>query len=240
MLTLAEARNKDGKAKTPLSDAAKKTVTESTGRVWEDCDLIARLAEEGISGFAVRKARQWLELMKDAVKEFEDWDPNEEVDENDLFGDVGSDDGDDEEDGSKGSDGDRATISAGVKDQALRVLRRIPQSVHVVVKQRLEKIPAFDPMLENTRAWKERLNLVLKRTREVSECIDESAEAMYMGDLEMCLKKAGEARALTIEVVDAVITPWESKEGGEESREDKYVKKALEWIQQVDPGDKKA
>ena len=58
-----------------------------------------------------------------------------------------------------------------------------------------------------------------------------------MGDLELCLRKAGEARQLTIEVVEAVIEPWDGKVvvggEGEGTKEDQYIKRALLWIQQV-------
>jgi hypothetical protein len=176
--------------------------------------------------------------MKDAVKELSEWDPEEEVDADDLFGDAQSDE-DAQENGDHHDDkssGDRATISAGVKDQALKVLRRIPQSVHVVVKQRLEKLRHL-PKKELSSSTRTCLDAVLKHIRNVSELIDESAEGMYMGDLELCLKKAGEARAVTIEIVEAVLQPFEELTGSltdEESQEDKYVKRALEWIRQVD------
>jgi len=62
---------------------------------------------------------------------------------------------------------------------------------------------------------------------------------MYMGDSELCLKKAGEARALTIELVEAALEPWDetrSSSANSETQEDKFIKRALEWIRQVDTG----
>ncbi|RMD42997.1 hypothetical protein DV735_g2080, partial [Chaetothyriales sp. CBS 134920] len=112
---------------------------------------------------------------------------------------------------------DRATISAGVKEQVLKVLARIPQSVHVVVKQRLEKLGGGggggqQQLPPDVRA---RLDPALTSLSCISELIDQSAEALYLANPELCLKKAGEARALTIEF-------------------DKYVKRALDWIRQVE------
>lgn len=234
LLIYVKTRSEVSDSQTAISDADKKNVTEATGKVWEDCDLLVRFANEDVAGFVCRKASQWLELMRDAVKEFEDWDPEEELDEDDPFGldDAGSV-GDGAEARDEDRDSDRVAMSTGVKDQALKVLSRIPQSVHVVVKQRLEKLPKA-PAPSIPAARKDTINHVLKKTRKVSECIDESAEGMYMGDLELCLKKAGEARALTIEVVEAVIAPWEIS--GKETKEDQYIKRALAWIQQVEPG----
>ncbi|KEF59097.1 uncharacterized protein A1O9_03941 [Exophiala aquamarina CBS 119918] len=229
LLRLVQRRNEVKYNKIEISEAEKKEFTEATGRVWDDCDKLIELAKEGVPGYVVRKSKQWLELMKDAVKELEDWDPQEDVNDNDLFGDES---GDDEAPGSSAdrtSDDDRAAISAGVKIQALKVLSRIPQSIHVVIKQRLEK---RGNELQITANETTQLDTILKQTRQISELIDESAEGMYLGDLERCLKKAGEARAITIQVVESVAEPTSE----DETKEDKYVKRALEWIQQVDPG----
>lgn len=236
LVRLCERRSQDKKPKKELNSTEKNAVTEATGRVWEDCDTLTQFASEGLAGFVVRKSRQWLDLMKDAVKELQDWDPEEEVDE-DLFGDAISDEGSHEEtDVEKESDSDRAAISAGVKDQALKVLSRIPQSIHVVIKQRLEKNP-FSPEVPAS-VLKNKLDTVLQQTRTISELIDESAEGMYLGNLELCLKKAGEARALTIEVVEAVIKPRNDVKNIEPTPEDKYIQRALDWIRQVDTGAK--
>ena len=242
LIRLVEARSKDGQPSKELSESKKKEVTEATGRSWDTCDAIIAFSDEGLPGFVVRKSKQWLDLMKDAVKELSDWDPEEEVD--DLFGDAEStSDGDNastEKD--EGDSADRATISAGVKDQALKVLNRIPQSVHVVIKQRLEKLKT-QPTKELSTNTRNSLEAIIKRTRDVSELIDESAEGMYMGDLELCLKKAGEARAETIEIVQSVLQPFSElaiSNTAVESQEDKYIKRALEWVQQVDAGSAKA
>ncbi|KAK7888309.1 hypothetical protein LTR67_009187 [Exophiala xenobiotica] len=234
LLRLVETRSRDKKPKAEVSETQKQAFTEATGRVWDDCDKLALLVKEGVPGYVVRKSKQWLDLMKDAVKEFEEWDPEENLDEDDPFGESLSDDEHNDE-SDEADDSDRAAISAGVKEQALKVLNRIPQSIHVVIKQRLEKIDTTKPASSTNMT---QLDTILKQNRHISELIDESAEGMYLGDLELCLKKAGEARALTIEVVESVIQPFAKVGSADvaESKEDKYVRRALEWIQQVDTG----
>lgn len=235
LLTLVDHRAKDGKPKDEVSTAEEQSITEATGRVWENCDLIIRFATAGVPGFVVKKAEQWLALMKDAVQELQEWDPEEDVDD-DLFGDAGSDSEDESGDKSSGKDHDEATIAAGVKEQVLKVLSRVPQSIHVVVKQRLAKIPAGAAQSSNNMPIQHKtiIDNILRNVREISECIDESAESMYMGNPELCLKKAGEARALTINVVESVLKPWQSDPAGNETKEDGFIKRALLWIQQVD------
>lgn len=242
LVKLVDSRNRDGRPKSDPIKAKKAEITEATGRVWEACDAIISFSQQGLPGYAVRKAKQWLDLMKDAVKELEEWDPNEDIDDDDPFDEAGS--GDDEAEhadkpATNGTD-DRATISAGIKDQALRVLSRIPQSIHVVVKQRLEKYrpPRDQQMARQTR---ETLEYVVVSTRRISDLLDEAAEGMYLGDSELCLKKAGEARALTIEVVEKVALPLGaiSHDLSEmQTSEDKYIQRALDWIRQVDTSNK--
>ena len=236
LLKLLEARGQVSNPTTPPREPGKKAFTEATGRIWDDCDKLAPLVSEGVPGFVVRKAKQWLDLMKDAVKELEEWDPEDDVIADDLLGHHSGDEASDDT-GEKDDTRDSAAISAGVKEQALKVLNRIPQSVHVVIKQRLEKVP---PEPDDSGSLTAQLDKLLGRTRTISELIDESAEGMYLGDLELCLKKAGEARAITIDVVESVIKPFSQQvsvtTAVSETKEDKYVQRALEWIRQVDAG----
>ncbi|EXJ92900.1 hypothetical protein A1O3_01454 [Capronia epimyces CBS 606.96] len=248
VLRLLEKRSQKTNPKAEVTELEKKAFTEATGRVWDDCDKLTALADGGVPGYVVHKSQQWLELMKDAVKELEDWDPEEDIDDEDLFGESLSDDEDDEDDNDNDTDKDdhkhgnpqnngRAAISAGVKEQALKVLNRIPQSIHVVIKQRLEKMVGSTTAIDKDQIT--RLDTLLTHHRHISELMDESAEGMYLGDLELCLKKAGEARALTVQVVEAVIRPFTPPDRGGtdvETKEAQYIKRALQWIQQVDPG----
>ncbi|EXJ68819.1 uncharacterized protein A1O5_07750 [Cladophialophora psammophila CBS 110553] len=202
LLRLLEARSQTEKPTAELEEREKKGFTEAAGKIWDDCDKLIPLATEGVAGYVVRKSNQWLDLMKDAVKELEDWDPEDDIDGHDPFGINLSDHDESDDANDEDRHNDRVAISAGVKEQALKVLNRIPQSIHVVIKQRLEKIPTAQATTASRRSD---LDTLLRQFRSISELIDESAEGMYLGDLELCLKKAGEARALTIEVVESVL-----------------------------------
>jgi hypothetical protein len=239
-IRLIDARSRDDDPSKELSKARQSEITEATGKVWEACDTLSQFSEEGLCGFVARKAKQWLDLMIDAVKELEDWDPEDDIGE-DPFGDSIDEHGPataaTEDDI---TDDDRATISAGVKVQVLRVLSRIPQSVHVLLKQRVEKYRP-PPTESIPAATRDKLEQILVGTRRISEFIDESAEGMYMGDPELCLKRAGEARALTIEIMQAGSQALHTNahanvliDPSQENQEDKFIKRAIIWIQQVD------
>jgi Grap2 and cyclin-D-interacting len=96
LVQLIDDRFKDSKAKAEPKSSQKSAVTEATGKIWEDCDGLKALADNGVEGFALKKATQYLDLIKDAVKEIEEWDPDE-VDGDDDFG-VDEEDEDEDED----------------------------------------------------------------------------------------------------------------------------------------------
>ena len=232
LLNLVEQRATDGKGKSEPNKTVKQAITEATGRVWEACDAVVNFSTQGIPAFIASKCEQWLALMKDAVAELNEWDPSEDVDD-DVFGIADSDD-ESHVVTDKVSDQDQVTIATGVKDQAMKVLSRIPQACHVVIKQRLAKLP---PDLQSgaqklSQKQKALLENTVNKMRTVSECIDESAEGLYLGNPELCLKKAGEARAVTIDIVESLLTSWQPTNA--ESKEDVFVKRALTWIQQVE------
>lgn len=236
LLSLVNQREGDADHKSEPAKELKQTITESTGKVWEACDAAIAFSNAGLPGFIVQRTESWLALMKDACEELKEWDPAEDVDD-DVFGLAGSDDESNGTFTDKTRDQDQVAIAAGVKDQALKVLSRIPQACHVVIRQRLAKMPSEfrDSGSDLSKKNKKLLEDTVRNIRRISECIDESAEAMYMGNPELCLKKAGEARALTIDIVESVTQPWvPSPEGAEASKEDVFIKRALLWIQQVD------
>ena len=230
LLRLLEVRTRASDPAAEVREREKKAFTEATGKIWDDCDKLMPVAVEGVPGFVVSKSKQWLDLMKDAVKELEEWDPEDDVIEDDLRGGQQSTDESANRGGGDATN-DRAAISAGVKEQALKVLNRIPQSIHVVIKQRLEKFVVDQSIVASHMML---LDMLLGRIRSISELIDESAEGLYLGDPELCLKKAGEARGTTIGVVQAVLLPFPPISSN--AKEDKYVERALEWIVQVKPG----
>lgn len=233
LLETIEQRAKAKSIQSQPADADKQGVTEATGRVWAACDVLIKFAEDGVPGFLIKKADQWLALMKDAVQELQEWDPEELVDDN-LFGESLSDEDNAEDSRAGVKDGDEVTVAAGVKEQALKVLQRIPQSIHVLIKQRLAQLSQIEPTILSQQS--KVLNLVLGNVRRISESIDESAEAVYMGNPELCLKKAGEARAIAIDTIQAVVKPWQGTNGfaQSETKQDIYMQRALIWIQQVD------
>lgn len=259
MISCVERRSKNGDPKAQLDEEEKSSVREAVGRVWGACDELVALAEGGIGAFVVKKAEMWLGLIKDAVEELGDWDPEEDG----IDGLFGEDAQQDENAGEQGEEGSAAADKA--KASAMTVVSRVPQSLHVVVKQRLRKwewslgelgtrsntVAAHTGQPSsphhNSRQAEQGATVdeVLRGMKQVSETVDEMAEALYMGQLTRSGRLIKEVWKATVEVVEAVRNPVEklanggtgSNVGHEETQtaEDKYIRRALDWIKVVEP-----
>lgn len=299
LIQLVETRSREGNPKAEPTSQQKSEVTATTGKVWADCDELKELAEGGIAGLVVMKAEQHLELIKDAVKEIEEWDPEDDDDGDYDDDDDGNNDDNKEKDGFHFND-DKPTQSENESDECeksgplqgnkpgqdmreiktsiLRILTRIPQSLHVVIHQRLKKglpllLPPFQqqpppPAAATTASLQPRpviaiLDSVLTKMGQTSTCVDDVAERLYTHDALGALLTAEKARSCVVEIVEAVLVGWDSNlrvkagaesEGGgaaaaaaaaaaqstapagvgrSETKEDRYIKRALDWIKSI-------
>jgi len=259
LISCVEERSKHANPKEQLGEQQKHNIKEAVGRVWESCDGLVALADGGIGAFIVKKAEMWLGLIKDAVEELEEWDPEEDgVD--GLFGEDALQNehaGDEAEEVSTGPEITKASV--------MRVLTRVPQSLHVVVKQRLRKWQWESPSSRDSFEGKASetggtssdhdyqllqdqhvtADHVLRGMQEVSETVDEMAEALYMGQLIRSGKLVNDVWKATVDVVAAVRNSNEYHtthgsgidvvEEQKETSEDKYIRRALDWIKVVEP-----
>ena len=239
LLGLVEKRGGDGSPNLAVDGGRKQAITEATGRVWELCDELVWLGTKGLGGFVARKAEMWLGLIRDAVEEIEEWDPEDDEHEDGggglLGGDEEEEDDDDDDDDDHDQTGEEENNKVDMteaKTGALKVLSRIPQSIHVIVKQRLHK--GFPQTHNLSNGQRETVTVALGVVKSISECVDEVAEALYTSDIELCRVKVEEARMLTIQLVEAVLKPWDASPSAIETREDVSVKRALDWIRPVE------
>lgn len=247
LIHLVETRSQDGKPKADPTAHQKSGVTEATGKIWEDCDELFQLADGGIASFAVKKAEQYLELIKDAVKEIEEWDPEDDDDDYDsLFDDNQAETPPTEDTHEKPTTPPSSTPHdiAQIKLSTLKILNRLPQSLHVVIHQRLKQglpptpfgLPQQILILDN----------ITSKMEQTSTCIDDVAERLYTHDALGAMLTVEKARACVVEIVEGVmVAGWDDasavvvdghEEGTKkdmtrvETKEDRYVKRALEWV----------
>ena len=234
---LVLARSQDGDREKLVGEKEKSGITEVTGRVWESCDGLVALAEGGVGAFVGKRAEMWLGLIRDAVEEIMGWDPEEDEDEDDVFGDEGLSVDGSERDGKHGEEDvadleEQHKVKAEMKREALRVLERVPQSVHVVVKQRLQKNVPEAPLSKDVCV---RIDRIITHVKGVSQMLDATAEALYSGDRALCTGRVHSVWDKTVLLVKTAEPPWGAEVPQGRTKEDKYLGRALEWIRQVEP-----
>lgn len=233
-------RSEDPKKKEEgLSQPEKDVVTIATGRVWDSCDALIDLATKGVVGFVIRRVEQWRDLVRDAVEEIEEWDPEEDDDAffEEMLGDDGKKgpgdgngkDSDEEEEDDDDDDEDTA-LSHANKKSALRVLKPVGQIFPAIVTNRLKN--AGDKPL-SSNAGVSKLEFLMTNLQSIPEDIDEVAGALYEAKwdryTEFLVKVKGEAA----KAVELVVTQWDAGVDGQQA-EDKFTTWSKTWLKVVD------
>lgn len=215
----------------------KDVVTIATGRVWDSCDILIDLATNGVVGFVIRRVEQWRDLVRDAVEEIEEWDPDEDDDAffEEMLGDDGkkeSGDGnykDFEEDGDDDDEED-TVLSHANKKSALRVLKPVGQIFPAIATNRLKD--AGDKPLSSA-AEVSKLESLITNLQSIPEDIDEVAGALYEAKwdryAQFLIKVKGEAA----KAVELVAFPWDAGVDGQKA-EDKFTTWSKTWLKVVD------
>lgn len=238
LVKLLERRN-DREVRSVEVDVAeeKENVTEATGRVWDGCDALVRHADEGVTGFVVKQAGQYLALVKDAVEELEEWEPGEDED---GYGGLIESDEDDSQNLTDGQADKESTAElASCRVKALAVLRRIPMSLHAVIKNRLQRTLPADLGNQDVK----KLETILEQYKLISSAIDDAAGTLYEGDIERSQRHVHNAKMMTVDIVESLLHPWRpasdrrqiDSAANSQSKEDRYMQRALDWIKSAGP-----
>lgn len=229
-----EAKKDDPKKKEDgLLASEKDAVTLAAGRVWDACDAVVELATKGVVGFVMRRVEQWRDLVKDAVVEIEEWDPEER---DDFFDDLMGSDKDDEEDGTDGEeekDDDEMAALQERKKSTLRLLRPVIQVYPAVITNRLKK--AGNAPL-SSRAEIAKLESLMSNLQSIPEHVDEVAGALYEGDMTQGAKHLREIQKSASQAVRIVALPWSTVDlaAGEKAAEDKFTIWSRTWFKVMD------
>ncbi|KAL9611642.1 MAG: hypothetical protein Q9167_003710 [Letrouitia subvulpina] len=205
-------------------------ILSTTGVVWEACDHLIATAQKGLVGLVVERADAWLGLVKDAIEELEEWDPN---DDEDGFGSDDSRCGSEEGhlNGVK-----HYIINAQVaelkkmKEKSLTVVRLIKLLFPAVRKRRLLTFPPIErtstvetfPKKEQVAA----LDLLIERLHGFSEEIDEVAGALYATSKEQVEERLRNLRHKAKECTDMTKFNWKGKE-------DEFTAWSCKWMERL-------
>ncbi|KAL4734965.1 hypothetical protein BDV11DRAFT_43993 [Aspergillus similis] len=220
--------------KKSLEQAERDAITAVAGRVWDACDVLVDVAAKGVVGFVVRRAQEYRDLVRDAVEEIEEWDPDEEGDE---FFDKLLDDGDKYEAGSDGEEDeecDDEESSAALharKKIALRILKPIAQIYPALIANRLKRVPV--PLTPSNIGI---LESVLKSLQQVPDHIDEVAGALYEADLDKYTRQLRKTKESAFNAIELVVLPWDLKQtaNDQENQGDKFTAWSKTWTKVVE------
>lgn len=214
--------------KKELDQGDKDTVTVAAGRVWDACDVLIDISTKGIIGFLVKRAEEYRDLVRDALEEIEEWDPDEEGDE--YFDELLEDDRKDgagigkESDDYEEEDGN-AALHARKKD-TLRILKPVAQIYPAIILNRLKKAPT--PLMPSHAKTLESLMGILKL---IPDHVDEVAGALYEEDLEKYTNQLGMAKGCALKAIESVVLPWgvEQATSEQENPGDKFTTWSKTW-----------
>ncbi|KAJ5618222.1 hypothetical protein N7528_006865 [Penicillium herquei] len=224
-----KAKKESPKAKEDeLSKAEKNTVTLATGRVWDACDAVVNMATNGVIGFIARRVEQWRDLVRDAVEELENWDPEEADD--DFFDDIMGETSDSEGENSKSEDGsdDEKDIAALQDHQkaTLRFLRPVIQVYTAIVKNRLNS--SQESHLNSSGAIAQ-LEKLMKQLQSIPDQVDEAAGTLYEDDVDSSVDYLNKIRYSASEAMDTAVSLWSSGEAEKQTSDDKFAAWSKAW-----------
>lgn len=200
-------------------------ILAATGMLWETCDAMTQLASTGLSALAIEKLNDSHSLLKDAIAELEEWDPNK--DENDSDSDTNPDDSD-----------PLPTLPSQTPqllNLTLRLLRQIRLLYPAIKKRRLSTFPPLTLLTSSplpSPSQIQTIDIILTALADFSSAADELACALYSYDDKEVLRLLSCLRAQACDCIRLVMLDWR----GEEDSFSIWVRKWVEVIRAVDVG----
>jgi hypothetical protein len=215
-----------------LPAADKDVITSRTGRVWDACDTVIDHVAKGVVGFVAGRVQQWHDLIKDAINELEEWDPEDDTDFDDLLGSGDEDDEDDEDDDDdkEPTQEEKNQIEAlhKQKKSTLRVIKPIAQIYLAIVSNRLKKkggLTASKPQIQ-------KLESLSSDLQSIPGHVDEAAGSLYEGSVTDSVRYLRLAKTTAERAIQLVSLPWrdENDTSNAEDKEDKFTVWSRTWM----------
>ncbi|GBF67124.1 hypothetical protein TMEN_9847 [Trichophyton mentagrophytes] len=216
-----------------LTDEDKIAVTTSAGRVWKVCDQLVAAATDGVVGMVMQKANEFLELVRDGIKELEEWDPEESDDDDWGLVDDLADETKEENDEDDGEDREEVVaMLAGEKKELLRLLTPIAKLYTAITTQRLKPLKQ-QPILSK---YASNLDKLVDNLKQIPDLVDEAAGSLYEHDTQAVASYTSNLKNCAISTMEMVRKPWHPETGvnaktdGQVESEDKFTKWATVWL----------
>ena len=218
----------------------------STGVVWEVCDVLIALSLQGLVDVAMRKADAYHALIKDAITELQEWNPDEE--EVDIFDSGSSTDSNDITDGDNSSTAESPpTIAMNTMtltppatptpirqmyDQTLAILRLIRLLYPALRKRRIQTFPPVNSSTSPDQlptSWQVyAFDNLMQHLRFFSERADDLAGALYSGDEEQASGGLEMLKMQAFECLEELDRNWD-----EDRKADEFTEWSQKWMRRV-------
>lgn len=231
----------------PFDEKEGRTTLANTGVVWEICDALISIASNGLVNVAAQKAEAFHSLLKDAIAELEDWDPDDEEEDGLLTSETSSSD--------HASDGELREGASPPLETAVRGMTLTPPPTPSPLRRlltdtlaNLRLIRLLYPALRKRRvltfpnisassALEElpdtaqliRFDALLRQLGGFSEHADELAGGLYAHDEDEVVDRLRLTRASCKECVNAMRLDWSGKE-------DEFTAWSKKWNDRFDQG----
>lgn len=194
-----------------------------TGLLWETCDSMAKVASTGLSALAIEKLDTYHSLLKDAIAELEEWDPNEDTD-------TDSNPDSDYPMIPSSSSTTRPSQIPYLLTLTLRLLRHIRLVYPGLRKRRIRPFPPLalpsdsTPTSPPTPSQIHSLDALLTSLGAFSSEADEIAGALYAGDEKEVLRRLKSLREQAYACIHDVINDWKGAK-------DEFSTWAQKWLE---------
>jgi hypothetical protein len=208
------------------SEKEKQDVLSATGVLWEACDTLLKLCNDGVVGLVVKKATELKATLLDAIEELKEWGEDIEDDEDEA---EGSDDEDDMFAASNKLGKDDKELKE-LLDASVKKLKMVGMLYQALIKRRLKTYPsASAPTAANVTngttglasSPAQKLDQLMALLKAIPDTVDDLASAFYdldQNDAQKKLNKSCKEAKTAAELVkqswsgaDDEFTAWSEK-----------------------------
>ena len=208
----------------------------STGVLWAECDKMVALGSGGLTKFAAERVEEYHGLLKDAIAELEDWDPDEDS-ESDTAS-LASNKGHTSSAArpvnaslEQSLNGLSISSIAALRKRSLATLRIIRMLYPALIKRRVLTFPNINSTSTAqglpTSSQILSMDVLIDHTKQFTEEADEVAGALYAGDEDEVQDRLARLAEMSRICVEGVRTAW----GG---KEDEFTLWAEKWMSRLE------
>jgi hypothetical protein len=208
------------------SEKEKQDVLSATGVLWEACDTLLKLCNDGVVGLVVKKATELKATLLDAIEELKEWGEDIEDDEDDA---EGSDDEDDMFAASNKLGKDDKELKE-LLDASVKKLKMVGMLYQALIKRRLKTYPSASAPADASAtngttgpasSPAQKLDQLMAFLKAIPDTVDDLASAFYdldQNDAQEKLDKSCKEAKTAAELVkqswsgtDDEFTAWSEK-----------------------------